>query len=309
MPPTPAAKGWEAQLAEAQVARAEAQAARVFAAPAPDPADPPPDGPNAAREAARQEARTALATARRAAHPAASARALLLIGRLDGDVGALTEALAMFDGLHDTRGAMEARLELASEAIRAGQAAAALSWLAPLPNDPAALPPGDSSATRVLIAQDAARINHLCAAAQRLAGNPDEALRRERQASLALSLAPDNELLSLRRAVAQCLADDLARATEFQRALEQHARAAAMARLERDRHAELAALSGLCGDLAGLGRFKDAADQCTRAMALAQELQDKARSRELARAGLALLGALGESHETTRWQAFDAAAR
>jgi len=311
-PPTPPVgptTSWEAQLAEAQVARAEVLAGQVLAAPPPDPNNPPEGGFDASRAAARREARTALASARHAAHPAASARALLVIGRLDGDVGALTEALAMFEGLHDTEGASAARLELAMAAIQAGQPAAALAWLAPLPTDPTAGPRGDTQAARVQSSHATALVNHLLAAALRLAGDPEEALARERQASLALSLAPDTELLSLRRDVAQCLADDYSRAMEFQSALEQHARAAALARLERNRRAELSALSGLCGDLAGLGRFKDAVDHCSRALTLAEELQDRVRARDLARAGLALLGALGESHETERWRAFDAAAR
>jgi len=319
LPPAPAASSWEARLADAQVAQAESLAAAAPGPPGPvrrdahpgRPAEGAASGPadDAPRRAALAAARAALAAARQAAYPAASARALLLIGHLDGDLGASTEALSLFRGLGDADGVTKARLQLAELAVGAGQPTAALGWLAPLQADPAAAPEGDSPLGRQQIALAAARIHHLQAAALRQQGRRADALSRERRASIALSLLPDDQQLPLRLGVTQALGDDHAGAADFQRALEQHARAASLSRALGDARAELAALAGLCGDLAGLGRFKDAADHCTRALALAQELHDRTRARDLALAGLALLGAMGEPHTTDRWRAFDAAAR
>jgi hypothetical protein len=290
-PPAPHTAGtrWDARVAEARVVRAE-QLAEA-----------------GEHEAALTEALAGLAASRQAVHPAGTARALLLLGRLEEDPARLQEALAFFEGLHDEAGCAAARMALAGQAVRDGRPDAALAWLEPVAAELAVAPDDRSPTARMDAAQAAAGVHHLRAAALRLAGRPEEALALQRQAGLALTLLPDAGMQELRMAVAQQLGDDLRAASDCKAAFEQHARAASLARETGDRRAELSAIAGLSDDLACLGRLRDATDHCQRALSLAQELEDGELAHALAQRGLQWLAVLREPQASVRWERFRAA--
>lgn len=248
---------------------------------------------------ARQSAEQALAEARAAGHGPTMARAQALLGALQSSLPRLQDGLTQLEALGDAEGLAAARLWLAELAVQARRPDLAVpvteAVLASLPAD---------AASRLQAAPTEARVRHLQAAALRLSGRQPEAAAAERQAALALSLLPEDELLTLRIAVAQACGDDLLLTGDARGALARHAQAAALARQAGDPAAEVRAITSLAAGLYLDGRYREAADHCERALRLARSTGDGNAARDLGARGLAALQALGEPIGSARWEQF-----
>jgi len=279
--PDPAPLTWSQRLAAGRLDQAEAEFER------------------GALATARATAALALADARAAGHPPTIASAQALLGALEGNLPRLQDGLAQLELLDDTAGAASARLWLAELAVQANRPDLAVPVMQAAV---AALPSNLSN--RLESAGTEARVYHLQATALRLAAEYPAAAAAERRAALALTLLTEDEVLPLRTAVAQACGDDLLRAGNARGALSRHAEAASLARRAGDRAAELRAIASLAAGLHLDGRYREAADHCTRALRLARDLSDGVAMREAGARGLAALQALGEPAASPRWEEF-----
>jgi tetratricopeptide (TPR) repeat protein len=257
---------WEARMAEGELTRAREALER------------------GEHQAGRRHAEQALQLARDAAALPTVGRALLLLGDLDADLLRLDQAAATFAFVDEHAGCAAAHIRIAELLLDGGRAGAALSHLALAADREAQL-----SNDRIQSARLAARRHHLAATALRLTGRADAAEAEERQASLALTMLPDDEFLMLRQAVAAARGNDAVAASKYEEALRWHARASETARRLGDGAAELSAIMALAGDLVALGRLDDALHHHLQAMDLARKLGDEAGAVRVARKALALL--------------------
>ncbi len=219
-------------------------------------------------DGARAAASRALEHARAVGDPASEARARHVLGLLDGSQEELGAALALLDSVPDDDALAAQRLVLAELALRNGapESARALvgsvlertgDWEEPVPR-----------------ARVEAWASHLMAVILRDDGRRDEAYKRERWASLQLTVLPNAEALALKRSVAQALGDDLAARAEFDEAYREHAKAAALAAELEDREALLHASRCVGRDLVLMDRLGDAVLHFGRTLDVARELDD-----------------------------------
>jgi tetratricopeptide (TPR) repeat protein len=248
---------------------------------------------------AHELAGVALDESREAVHPPTTARAMALLGRLEGDHLLLLKAINLLDALGETAALIRARLDLAELAVASGQ-----FRMAAAQTDAALTLLEAAELGRQEDARLAARAWHTYAEALREAGAPGAARSRQRQASLMLSLLDDSELPQLRLAVSQRLGDDHAAASDYRQAFQQHSRASFLARDQGNRLAEMIAVTSLSLDLGAMDRPRDAVDHCERALAIALELNEQEHAAVLAQRALQFLVILGETPGSERWALF-----
>jgi hypothetical protein len=245
-------------------------------------------------EAGRSLAEEALALARQCGAISAQSRALALLAWIDRSYVQAEEALELLDGDPHEPEFWDLQLLLAGLALeqQMTQESEGAEWVSrALGHAREVIGPASETSDLALRAEYEGSARHLAATALRRLGQPGRAAVHERQAALVLTLLPKKELPALRQAVAQARGDDLARDAEFEPAFEQHALAENLARELGDEAAELAAMAGRSGDLAGLGRLRDAAQTASTLarLALSRQVIDLARSS--AQRGLAWLDA------------------
>ncbi|HZM01135.1 MAG TPA: hypothetical protein VFD43_12880, partial [Planctomycetota bacterium] len=275
---------WEARTADAELERA--RAAEV----------------QGDRAHALELGRRSLQHAREAAARGSIGRALLFLGRTEADLAPCLEAIDVFEAIDDRAGLAEAQTVAAELLLELDRPEAALDHLALAE---AALEQAELDRPRW--ARLAARLHHTSAGAQGRLGRADAAESSERQAELALSLLDDGDEVALRIAVQLGLGAGEARRGWPARAMEHYGQALGLARKAGHRVAQVEAYTGIVAALTELRRYADALSHCERALAVAQELDDPQRTRDLGWLGLQLLDQLGDGADPARRRAFEEA--
>ncbi|MFT7462670.1 MAG: hypothetical protein ACI9EF_001012 [Pseudohongiellaceae bacterium] len=245
-------------------------------------------------EAGKRLAEEALALAQASGSTAAQARSLALIAWIDRSYIQAEEAFELMAEWADTAEIWDLQLLLADLALSEPYATTTEMELwarRALGYAKAVIEPASDEADFGQRAAYEGSARHLAAVALRRLRDPKAASYQERQAALVLTLLPDDALPSLRLSVFQARGDDLALEGEYQAAFLQHVHAQSLAVALKNQPGELAAMFGRAGDLAGLGRLRDAAQMAETLAQLAKSRGSTTLARRSAQRGLAWLDA------------------
>ncbi len=267
---------WDAHLARAAVVRAETLHAQ---------------GDD---EGALLLAQEALQAAEAAGNDEIRARALTVLGRVQGRPEVVAQAAVLSRDLTDGDAATLAELALAEQLIEQGRPHQALA------NTERLLPRLERIEDREARARLQVRTHLLRVRAHRARGETESVAASARRAQLALSLLPGEQMRGARFEAAMEVALGYRRQGDHRRAFSQHVRAADLARALKQVPAEIMALRAMGEDLAGMGRLVDALDHTERALRLCLERGDPAVTREIAQDGLAMLHTLGIPDDSPR---------
>lgn len=229
-----------------------------------------------------------------------AARAHLLVARLEGDLDRARYAYGVLVASGDAVQCVQGAREMAALADARGETALALEAFDEALAHAASIT-DHGARGRALAPLHAERARMLAGE-----GRPDAALGAFRQARLALTLVPDDELLALRVEVLEALAAHARARGEHDEAFALGARAAQYAAEAQHPRDEIRLLAAQADDLLALGRTQAAADRIERAFTRADEVDDPELRDAVARRGLAILATLGEDG-SARHSAYSAA--
>lgn len=232
-----------------------------------------------ARDAAERALQRAVSSGARTAE----ARALHVLGLLDGDLSRLQRALDLLQNETPSPALWRQRNVLAELALEQQLPQEVLRLVTRNLAESADWPNLEARM------RSEAHSHHLRGQALAQLDRGDEAFGAERQASLALSVLDDADQLPLRRAVAQSLGDAYALRSDPVEAFEQHSLAGSLAQGLGLSSEEFLAVSCMSRDLVHMGRWLDAADHARRGVRLARQHLSPAHALQLGHEALTWL--------------------